>query len=90
MDNYTKLKNKITLLIYEIIEKREETIKDLENTDLAIAETTLSMYEKRKQLIHKSDLLYSILTGLNTKKEILSELLEFAHDLDIESIKNKN
>lgn len=32
MDNYTKLKSKITLLIYDIIEKREETIKDLENT----------------------------------------------------------
>lgn len=90
MDNYTKLKSKITLLIYDIIEKREETIKDLENTALAIAETTPAMYEKRKQLIHKSDLLYSILTELNIKKEILSELLEFAHEIEIESIQNKS
>ena len=90
MDNYTRLKKEIVLLLYDIIEKREEIIKDLENTALAIAETTLSMYEKRKQLIHKSDLLYSTLTELNTKKEILSELLEFAHNIEIEPIKNKN
>lgn len=90
MDNYTKLKNKITLLCYDTIEKREETIEDLENCSIAIAETNASMYEERKKLIHKNDLLYAILTELNIKRDVLFELLEFAHEIEKESIQNKN
>ena len=90
MDNYTKLRKKIVLLLYDVIEKRTKTIEDLETCSIAITETNASMYEERKKLIHKNDLLYAILTELNVKKEVLLELLDFAHNIEIETTENKN
>ena len=90
MDNYTKLRKKIVLLLYDVIEKRTKTIEDLETCSIAITETNASMYEARKKLIHKNDLLYAILTELNVKKEVLLELLDFAHNIEIETTENKN
>ena len=34
MDNYTKLRKKIVLLLYEVIEKRTKTIEDLETCSI--------------------------------------------------------
>lgn len=90
MDNYKKLKDKITLIFYDIIEKKEKTIEDLEHTFIAIAETDSSMYEERKKLIYKNDLFYAMLNDLNAKSAVLSELLEFIHEIENEQTKNKN
>ena len=90
MDNYKKLKDKITLIFYDIIEKKEKTIEDLEHTSIAIAETDSSMYKERKKLIYKNDLFYAMLNDLNAKSAVLSELLDFAHNIEIETTTNKN
>ena len=90
MDNYTKLRKRIVLLLYEVMEKRTKTIEDLETCSIAITETNASMYEERKKLIYKNERLYAILTELNVKKKLLSELLDFAHNIEIETTENKN